>query len=97
VTDKALASGSYTFWADDGANVGHSTATGSTDSTRACLAACDIDASCAAVKMTGVKENTAAAITGCTLLKGDERVAKFKRTATRAVVEKLVVTAALPV
>jgi hypothetical protein len=96
VTGKVLASGSYTFWADDGDDVGTTTTGGVITSTRACLAACDIDASCAAVKMTGVKADTAAEITGCTLLKGVTTVAQWKRTATKAVVTKLAVTAAAP-
>lgn len=51
-----------------------------------------IDASCAAVKMTGVKADTTAAITSCNLFKGNERVAQFKRSATRADVTRLKVT-----
>lgn len=99
VSVKTLASGSYTFWKDDGDDVGASTTdnpTGSTASTRACLAACDIDASCAAVKMTGVKADTTDAITSCKLVKGVSTVAKFVRSVTRADVTKLSVTAAGP-
>lgn len=94
-TAKALASGSYTFWAETAAGVGASTSAGPTSSGSACLSACDNDGACAAVAMSGVKPSLADAISSCSLIKGDSTVAQFKRSVTKAVATKLQVSAAL--
>jgi hypothetical protein len=91
---KGLASGSYTFWAEDpieAAAIGASRSAGSTVSVQACLNACDTDGSCAAVVMTGLVTGatTANKPTACSLVKGDATVATFKRSVTKAVVTKL--------
>jgi hypothetical protein len=94
---KALASDSYTFWKEAAAGIGASAAAapaGSTDSIQACLSACDDDAECAAVAMTGITIDTATPVT-CSLIKGDPSIAVFKRSVTRAVTARLTVTAAL--
>lgn len=88
-TAKALASGSYTFWNSGAADVGKSADLNAAATTvTACLTACDGDAECAAVAMTGATSMDATGIS-CKLIKGDSTVATFKRTATRAVVTKL--------
>jgi hypothetical protein len=85
---KGLASGSYTFWNSAAADVGKSADLNAATTVVACLTACDGDAECAAVAMTGATSMDATSIT-CKLIKGDSSVATFKRSATRAVVSKL--------
>lgn len=92
---KALASGSYTFWKETAAGVGASSTAGPTSSLQACLSACDADAACAAVAISGATSDAAAAISGCSLIKGDSRVAQFKRSVTKAMATKLAVSTAL--
>jgi phosphoribosyl-AMP cyclohydrolase len=90
---KALASGSYTFWKEAaGAAIGKSSTAGPTTSVQACLSACDTDAECAAVAMTGI---TALNSTpgSCSLIKGDTTVATFKRSLTKAVATRLELSA----
>ena len=95
-TAKALASGSYTFWAETAAGVGASSSPGPTSSGSACLSACDSDGACAAVAMAGVKASLADGIDSCSLIKGVNTVAQFKRSVTKTVATKLQVSAALP-
>jgi hypothetical protein len=92
---RALASGSYTFWKEDAGAIGKSQTLNAAGTTvQLCLSLCDDDASCAAVAMTGVKDDTTATITGCTLISGETAIAQWKRSLTRAVVSRLEVTAA---
>jgi hypothetical protein len=95
-TAKALASGSYTFWADAGAGVGiEITPPGPTTTAAACLSACDTNAACAAVAMTSVTGMNAQ-LDSCRLSKGVNTVAQFKRSVTKTVATKLQVSAAVP-
>jgi hypothetical protein len=88
---KALSSGSYTFWRDDGTFWGNSTAVGVATSVEACLLSCDTDVKCAAVVMTGMNASTSTP-TACTKIYGDETAGSSKRGMTRVVLSKLVVT-----
>lgn len=93
---KALASGSYTFWnaSDAGVGASHSDVSANVDSIQACLTACDNDAACAAVSMTGIT-GPSATPDSCNLIKGNPTIAVFKRSVTKAVAAKLTVAAAL--
>ena len=93
---KGLSSGAYTFWQDDAANVGASRSTVAAASVQACLDACDMDATCAAVVMTGLSSGatTSSVPTACSLVRGDARVAQFKRSATKAAVSRLTLASA---
>lgn len=93
---NALASGSYSFWKSDAAGIGASSSGGPNTNYQACLSACDADAECAAVAMTGVSSSDATAQIGtCSLIKGNSSVATFKRSMTKAVVGRLTVAQAL--
>lgn len=99
VKGKFLPSGSYTFWPETfvAGSLGTSQdifSTLVTSTLPACLAACDNDAGCAAVAMTGVNRANDN-ITSCKTIKGDTTIAAFKRSVTRAVVSQLVKTAAI--
>lgn len=92
---KALASGSYTFWKETaGATIGMSSSAGPTSSIQACLSACDTDAECAAVAMTGITAVDSIPAS-CSLIKGDTTVATFKRSVTKTVVSRLEVSAVI--
>jgi hypothetical protein len=96
---KGLASGSYTFWAEDvtsAAAIGDSQLdpTGPAPTTiQACLDACDTVASCAGVVMTDVSATDSDTAT-CKLISGVASVATFKRSVTKAVVSRLTVATA---
>lgn len=94
VLGKSLVSGAYTFWKDAGANVGFETTTVTASTAAACLASCDSDAACAAVKMTGVTA-IGDTVASCNMIKGDPAIATWKRSATKAVATKLTLAAAL--
>ena len=79
-TAKGLSSGSYTFWKESATGLGAASSAVSAASVQACLDACDSDAECAAVAMTGITSATAAPAS-CSV--------------TKAVVTKLDVSAAL--
>lgn len=88
VAPKSLESGTYTFWQDDSAGIGNSTATVTTTSFATCLSTCDRDQQCAGVTFTGYNATTAAVAT-CSMIKGDTTVASFKRTVMRTVTSRL--------
>jgi hypothetical protein len=93
---RALASGSYTFWVDDAAGVGHVVTEAAADSVKACIVACELADDCAAVVMKGLASNSTmdSRPNTCSLVKGDGRVAQFKRSMAKAVVTRLSVSAA---
>jgi hypothetical protein len=91
----SLASGSYSFWKDAGANVGDSFVTVPTPVTgAACLSACDNNPACAAAAMTGATDLTSN-VASCKLIKGDSTVAQFKRTVTKTVATQLKINTAV--
>lgn len=89
---KLLASGSYTFWHDDGAAaIGAATSQVSAATVAACINACEADDACAAVVMTGLTSTStlASSLGTCSLVKGDSTIAVFKRSVTKAVTTRL--------
>jgi hypothetical protein len=83
------ASGAYTFWKDSADGIGADTSTvGPTISLQACLAACDAEGGCAAVVLKGLTSPSSVP-TSCVLVKGDITPATFKRSMTKAVVNRL--------
>lgn len=93
---KSLASGSYTFWKDDGSMIGYSSRpVDGVTSFQKCLSACDLDGACAAVVMTGMT-TAQSAPASCSKVYGYSGIAVFKRSMTKTVVTRLRLEDVLP-
>jgi hypothetical protein len=85
VTANALTSGMYTFWRDEGTELGDGTTFNAQGKVANCLQACDGDDNCAAVVMTEVTLNQAGdTLTSCSLRAGKVDVSAFTRSVTKA-------------
>lgn len=95
---KALASGKYTWHVEPAAaNIGvQAPAPGAAGFTSVgdCLIACDMDNACAGVVMQAAA-TPAQSASSCQVIKGDPRLGVYKRSMTRADVNRLDIPAAL--
>lgn len=82
---KAITSGIYSFWKDNGAGIGSQTDVSPNPTVKQCLQTCDQDEACAGVVMSSVTSTTTdTTAVPCKLIKGSVTVGDSKRSMVKA-------------